>query len=161
MKIKVVRRWFGENKTISKVYINGIFRYYALEDLVRPDGVKVAKETAIPYGTYPVTVSHSPKIGRRLPLINDVPMFSGIRIHAGVDEKWTEGCLLISRRLENGKLALDRDAEKDITAMIDNAIDKGNPVTLKVTNYQRRATITFVIIIVLMLLAFAVFKFIF
>ena len=108
MKLTLVRRWFGTDKTIGKLLVNGIFRYYVLEDFVRPDGVKVYGQTAIPYGKYTVSVSHSPKLGRELPLIANVPNFSGIRIHAGIDEKWTEGCVLISRRLVDGELALDR-----------------------------------------------------
>lgn len=159
MKLTLVRRWFGPDKTIGKLYVNGIFRYFVLEDLVRPEGEKVPKQTAIPYGQYPVSVSHSPRLGRRLPLIENVPNFSGIRIHAGIDEKWTEGCVLISRKLEGGKLALDRQSEKELAAIISNAIDHGQPVTIIVTNSQRRALIIFSIILLILITTYFLFKF--
>ncbi len=161
MKITLVRRWFGPDKTIGKLLINGIFRYYVLEDLTRPDGVKVAKETAIPYGKYPVSVSQSPKLGRILPLIENVPGFSGIRIHAGIDESWTEGCVLISRTLKDGKLVLDRTAEAELKDIIQNALDHGNPVTINVTNFQRRLLIGFAITVIALAIAYVLFSFFF
>ncbi len=161
MKLTLVRRWFGPDKTIGKLLVNGIFRYYVLEDLVRPDGEKVANQTAIPYGKYPVSVSLSPKLGRILPLIEDVPNFSGIRIHAGVDESWTSGCVLISRTLKDGKLVLDREAEVELKDIIQNALDYGNPVNIVVTNYQRRTLIAFGIFIIILLTAYLFFRFYF
>jgi hypothetical protein len=152
MKLTLVRRWFGTDKTIGKLLINGIFRYYVLEDLVRPDGGKVYGQTAIPYGKYNVSVSPSPKLGRTLPLIENVPNFSGIRIHAGVDEAWTEGCLLISRNLVGGKLALDRPAEAELTALIKSAIDKGQSVSINVTNYQRRIIAVFALLVIIIMI---------
>lgn len=160
MKLTLVRRWFGPHKTISKLYINGLFRYFVLEDLVRPEGeTKVKGQTAIPYGKYPVSVSQSPRLGRVLPLIENVPNFSGIRIHAGIDEKWTEGCLLISRSMAKGKLVLDRQAEAEITAIIQNALDHGNPVTLKVINSQRRALIIFALALIILFAFYLIFYF--
>lgn len=160
MKLTLVRRWFGPDKTIGKLYINGFFRYYVLEDLVRPDGEKkIYGQTAIPYGKYPVTVSHSPKLGRELPLVENVPNFSGIRIHAGKDEKWTEGCLLISRYIDGGKLVLDRPAEAELTAIIKNALHYGNDVVLSVINVQKRAFIIVSAIVLSLLALWIIFKF--
>ena len=152
MKLTLVRRWFGSDKTIGKLLVNGIFRYYVLEDLVRPDGNKVYGQTAIPYGKYNVSVSPSPKLGRTLPLIENVPNFSGIRIHAGVDQAWTEGCVLISRNLVGGKLALDRNAEDELTALIKSSIDHGNTVSINVTNYQRRVIAVFALLVIIIMI---------
>ena len=159
MKLTLVRRWFGPDKTIGKLLVNGIFRYYVLEDLVRPDGVKVAKETAIPYGKYTVSVSQSPRLGRELPLIENVPNFSGIRMHAGIDQSWTEGCVLISRKLQDGKLVLDREAETELKDIIKNALDHDNPVTISVTNYQRRTLIAFSVLIIALVVAYFILTF--
>ena len=161
MKLTLVRRWFGTDKTIGKLLVNGIFRYYVLEDLVRPEGVKVYGQTAIPYGKYTVSLSQSPKLGRELPLIENVPGFSGIRIHAGIDESWTEGCILISRKINQGKLDLDRPAEKELIAIIRNAIDHDNPVSITITNYQRRTLIAFGILVTALLISLLIFKFFF
>ena len=46
-------------------------------------GRKVAGRTAIPEGRYPVVVTFSPKFQKWLPLLIHVPLFTGIRIHAG------------------------------------------------------------------------------
>ena len=51
--------------------------------------------TAIPEGRYPLYVTRSPKFGRWLPLVNHVPGFEGIRIHAGNTVEDTEGCILV------------------------------------------------------------------
>ena len=45
--------------------------------------IKVYGETCIPYGTYKVRVSYSPKFKRELPEILNVNNFSGVRIHRG------------------------------------------------------------------------------
>jgi len=158
MKLTLIRKWFGSDKTIDKLLVNGHLKYYALEDLVRKQDVKVAGETAIPYGTYKVIVSHSAKLGRRLPLINDVPMFSGIRIHAGIDESWTEGCVLISDKVQDGNLVLNYQAEKDLVSLIDEAINRGEEVTITITNAQRRYAFISAIIIACAIIGFIIIK---
>jgi hypothetical protein len=68
---------------------------YVLEDRYRPPPEpKVPGATCIPCGVYEVRVTHSPKFGREMPLLLDVPGFSGVRIHAGNFPSDTEGCLL-------------------------------------------------------------------
>ena len=51
---------------------------------------------------YPVTVTRSPKFGRLLPSINQVPGRTGIRIHRGTRPEHSHGCILVSA--ENEKL---------------------------------------------------------
>ena len=157
MKLTLVRRWFSPNKTIGKLLIDGVFRYYVLEDLVRPDGVKVYGKTAIPYGQYKVSLSQSPKLGRELPLIENVPGFSGIRIHAGIDESWTEGCVLISRKLTGGKLELDRPAEKELNDIIRTALQKNDPVSITITSYLKTALTSFGIFLTALLICYFTF----
>ena len=50
----------------------------------------------IPVGTYPVSVTFSPRFKRMLPLIGNVPGRSGIRIHRGTKPEHSKGCILVS-----------------------------------------------------------------
>ena len=50
----------------------------------------------IPVGTYPVSVTFSPRFKRMLPLVVQVPGRSGIRIHRGTKPEHSKGCILVS-----------------------------------------------------------------
>lgn len=93
MKIVVVRDTFTENSTIGKMLIDGAFFCYTLEDTIRD--VKIAGETAIPYGTYKVIVNMSNRFQRMMPLLLNVPNFEGVRIHNGNTKEHTNGCILV------------------------------------------------------------------
>ena len=100
MKIKVVRpEVTGYEATIGKMYVDGVFECYTLEDCDRrlEDGksVKVDKFTAIPRGKFNVIVTPSNRFQRNLPEILNVPGFTGVRIHAGNKTGDTEGCILV------------------------------------------------------------------
>ncbi len=64
--------------------------------MARPLGVKVPKETAIPEGRYRLVIDNSPKYGRMMPDVLDVPMFTGIRLHVGNTELDTKGCIIVA-----------------------------------------------------------------
>jgi hypothetical protein len=70
---------------------------FTLEDVVRPAGVKVQDQTAIPAGLYALTVDWSNRFNRYMPHVVNVPMFTGIRIHSGNGPENTEGCILLGR----------------------------------------------------------------
>jgi hypothetical protein len=54
----------------------------------------------IPDGTYPVSVTFSPRFKRMLPLIGNVPGRSGIRFHRGTKPEHSKGCILVSAAAE-------------------------------------------------------------
>lgn len=109
MKLYLERTDFTEESTIGSLYeeitIHDCkemkFLCYILEDKCRQEfgqpftaDMKVDGETAIPYGTYEITITYSPAFKRQLPLLNNVPLYSGIRIHAGNRSVNSRGCLL-------------------------------------------------------------------
>ena len=101
MKLELKRLKFGEDYTIGRLTLDGRFLCYTLEDKVREvigepvAAWKVQDKTAIPVGVYPVIITMSARFKIRLPLLMDVPGFSGIRIHTGNTSKDTEGCILV------------------------------------------------------------------
>lgn len=97
---------FNDNSTLKdfceeKPDGSSIFRCFTLEDL--PRKVKIAKETCIPEGTYPTSLTKSPRFGYVCAALSNVPNFEGVRIHAGANKGWTEGCILVGfERTSNG-----------------------------------------------------------
>jgi len=94
----------GDRSIIGDLFIDGEFFCYTLEDEKRADGVKVYGETAIPTGTYNVKLTQSNRFKRLMPLLLDVPMFSGIRIHGGNTSKDTLGCILVAFNTDYKKI---------------------------------------------------------
>ena len=70
--------------------------------------LKVKGMTAIPEGRYLMRFTYSPKFGRRLFLLMDVPLFDGIRIHSGNSVKDTQGCILVGNNTKVGRLENSR-----------------------------------------------------
>lgn len=118
MDIKLRRFEFGTNYTIGKLYVDDVYFCFTLEDKVRPDGEKIDGQTAIPYGTYTVTIDMSTRFGRLMPHVLNVPGFDGIRIHTGNTDADTEGCILLGTTwagkdfVGNSKFAFDPFFEK-------------------------------------------------
>jgi hypothetical protein len=90
--------------TLGRLFHGEEFVCDVLEDVVREvpgepvESWKIHGETAIPAGTYNVTMETSARFGPRTITLNSVPGFEGIRVHAGNYAKDTEGCLLVGER---------------------------------------------------------------
>lgn len=131
MKISVVRNVFNDSCTVGELFVDGVHECFTLEDVVRPDGApKVFGQTAIPFGTYNVVVTFSPHFNRLLPLLVDVPGFSGVRIHPGNTAADTEGCLLVGRQHTDNSVTESRLAFGALYAKIQAALAAGKPVTI-------------------------------
>lgn len=72
----------------------------------------------IKLGTYPVTLTYSPKFGRNLPLINNVVGHSGVRIHSGNTVADTTGCILIGSAREKNHLISSRIALSKFLSLV-------------------------------------------
>ena len=139
MKIKVVRHTFTDKSTIGDLFIDDKWECYTLEDKVRENPVqsvdewKIKGETAIPVGIYELIVDRSHRFQRQLPHILGVPGFTGVRVHAGNNDKNTEGCVLLGQNMKKNwigksRLAFDSFFEKLLEALAEN-----KKVTLEIT----------------------------
>lgn len=125
---------FGEPPcTIGELYVNGAFRYFTLEDQIRPAGQKIKHQTAIPAGTYQVVMGWSNRFQRIMPRLVNVPMFEGILIHAGNDHEDTSGCILVGRRRGEGRILESRAAFGELYGILAEA-SKTEKITIEILN---------------------------
>lgn len=118
MRITLIRIANKPTYTIGKLYIDGVYFSDVLEDTDRglDDSMtekeikakKIKGQTAIPTGIYTVKITYSPKYKKLMPLVDNVKGYSGIRIHSGNTHKDTEGCLLVGKNKEVGKVLESR-----------------------------------------------------
>ena len=93
---------------------------------------KIKGRSAIPEGRYAVVISWSPKMKKWLPILLNVPKFSGIRIHAGNTAKDTEGCILVGENREVGKVLDSRMWLSRLKQKIVEAKERGEGVWIRV-----------------------------
>ena len=141
MRIELVRIAFKSTYTIGKLYVDGKYFCDVLEDVDR--GLdssmteseilekKVKGQTAIPTGHYVINITYSPKYKRMMPLLLDVKGFSGIRIHSGNTAKDTEGCLLVGKNKQVGKVLESRDTYQRLFKMMEGQKDITIDITRK------------------------------
>lgn len=133
MNITVVREKFTPKSTISKMYIDGKFECYTLEDVVRPStDPKVYGETAIPKGQYQLTIDYSPKYKRNMCHILNVPGFEGIRIHSGNKAEDTEGCLLVGTAMSEDFISGSKSAYSSFYPKVEKAFEAGDLITITI-----------------------------
>jgi hypothetical protein len=95
MELLSFRKWYTDKTTISELFIDPTTQSlcYLLEPTVRvgadPRGI-----VAIPEGRYEITLYNSPKFGRVVPILQNVPGHNYIEIHPGNFQMDTRDCLL-------------------------------------------------------------------
>lgn len=151
----VIRRFAAKaDYTIGDLYINnqricntlertdrGLDSSMPLDELRRR---KVAGKTAVPTGTYEITMNRkSPKFSQKpyykefcggyLPRLLRVPAFEGVLIHRGNWEDDTEGCLLVGDNTTPGGLAKSKLRwEKLMTQYLLPAKALGIPIYIRI-----------------------------
>lgn len=109
------------NSTIGELFLNGKFECYTLEDVERP--VKIQNQTAIPKGKYKVIINQSVRFKQLMPLLLNVPNFSGVRIHSGNHKDNTEGCILVGRTRSVDFIGNSRAAYRQLFAKLQKATE--------------------------------------
>jgi hypothetical protein len=133
MRLELRRTTHSPSSTIGELWINGVFQCYTLEDVVRPDGMKIFGETAIPAGKYEVQLTMSPRFGRVLPLLLNVENFTGVRIHPGNSAKDTDGCILVGETKTTDWVSQSQLAFTALFSRLDNAVQHGEELSLTIT----------------------------
>jgi len=133
MKITVIRDVFDDTSTEGKLYVNDVFECFTLEPPNKPNIDPIAPKGCIPCGTYPVTITFSGHFQRDMPLVENVPNFSEIRIHQGNFPSSTEGCCCVGETQGKDEILQSVAAFNPLFDKIKSAIDAGDPVKIEYT----------------------------
>lgn len=139
MKLECVRYNYNQDETVGELSINGTFFSYTLEDRVRPPGVKVDGQTAIPEGIYQILLApFRGDSAKMYPHLQNVPMFSGVCLHGGNDAQDTIGCILVGfNRLQSADGEYHRiynSAILPLVAKMQEALKNGETIEITVQN---------------------------
>ena len=153
LEILVDRKWKKSTYTIGRMYLDGEFFCNTLEDrdrgltsemsLIEINGKKVMHETAIPSGTYEVSLDYvSPKFsqypyymevcGGRLPRLLDVKGFSGVLIHVGTNASHSSGCILVGNNTSVGQLSNGKKVFEELYKRLLDAKNKGKKIVIRI-----------------------------
>lgn len=156
MKLLLKRIARKATYTIGRLYIDGVYFCDTVEDKDRDEnrnGVfdsgekKVYAETAIPNGTYEITMKvQSPKFSQRkeynwwkvngrygyLPRLLNVPHFEGILIHAGSSARSSAGCIIVGYNTIVGQVTDSMNVCKKLFPILKAASDRGEKITIEV-----------------------------
>lgn len=139
LHLKLHRAHHGPGYCVGRLHVDNEWQCFTLEDEVREIETRPVQEwkipgrTAIPRGTYEVVITLSNRFERRLPLLLNVPGFTGVRIHSGNTSEDTEGCILVGRAWDGGdRVSQSRLALGVLQEKIELAIYQGRKVYLEV-----------------------------
>ncbi len=136
MEITIKRTKYFDDCTIGEMSIDGVFFSYTLEDTDRKIeelgcSVKVYGKTAIPKGKYLIAMTYSPRFKQYMPLLMNVPCFTGIRIHAGNVNMDTEGCILCGFKNRDKMILESRKATSELYKIL-TKVEKKEKITVTI-----------------------------
>lgn len=147
MNINLKRNKSKADFTTGKLFIDGVFECYTLEDEYRE--VKVMHETRIPAGTYPIILRtfgghHErykvkfPDIHKGMLWLQDVPNFHDILIHIGNTDEDTSGCILVGAAVneQRGILYQSTQAYLKLYPKVLLALINLDPVTITIVDHE-------------------------
>lgn len=152
MKLLLKRIALRPTYTIGHLFIDGAKFCDTVEDKVRDtnkDGDlldegegKVYAETAIPYGTYDVTLNvQSPRFRTKkayefckgfLPRLLNVPHFEGVLIHIGNTANDSGGCILVGENKVVGGLINSTATFTRLYGRLKAAADRGEKIEIEI-----------------------------
>lgn len=155
MRLTVKRVYNCPTYCIGRLYIDGLYFCDTLEDTDRGlkkswlesqiKAMKVPGATAIPKGTYPVTLKvqsprfSAPKFKNQygfcngyVPRLLGVPGFDGILIHIGNYSRDTDGCLLCGKNTVKGMVTDSTNTFKKLYAKLAEADKRGETISITI-----------------------------
>lgn len=155
MDLRVDRKWKKEKYTISNLYVDGVWFCNVIEDkdrglkktmsLAQIKAKKVPNETAIPTGTYAITMKvQSPKFSQwkysrlygfckgYLPRLLGVPGFEGILIHIGNTADSSSGCLCVGINDRKGMVTKSTATFYKLYALLKEADERGENIFITI-----------------------------
>ena len=156
MRLSLVRIANRNTYCIGRLYVDGTYVCDTIEDvdlgldqswsLAKIKQKKVKSKTAIPTGTYEVTLNIvSPKFSKiayykqfcngRVPRVLRVPGFDGILFHIGKDERSSAGCLIVGYNTIVGKVTNSQQAFEKLYTLLKSA----DNITIEITRKYKVA----------------------
>ena len=160
MKIELTRHYNCPTYCISRIRVDGVYVCDAIEDTDRGldqswmlsdiKKKKVYKQTAIPTGTYDVTLSiRSPKFSTYeyyrdfcqgyLPRVLSVKGYEGILMHCGSSAASSAGCIIVGYNTIKGRVTSSRQAFEKLYKILKGAADKREKITIEITRTYKVA----------------------
>lgn len=152
MRMTLVRSALRPLYTIGHLYLDGEYFCDTIEDKDRGLAktmpldeirkIKVKSETAIPLGTYKVTMAiTSPKFSLkesyrwcngRLPRLLGVPGFEGILMHAGRTQNSSAGCIIVGRNTVVGQVTDSMATCRKLWQRLEDAYVRGEGIEIQI-----------------------------
>lgn len=139
MNITLSRHIKSASYTLGALAVAGA-AYFTVEPTVRPltDCTKttcvgkIDGKTAIPAGRYEIKDTYSPKYGKNVLELQNVPGFQGIRIHSGNTAEDTEGCIILGEARTKDGVARSREAMTKFNAQVRAVLATGEPMYITI-----------------------------
>lgn len=136
MHLEILRHTFTQKSTCATLSVDGKFFSDVLEDADRhleiPTNKKIDKQSAMPRGTYRITITFSNRFQKYMIQIMNVPGFEGIRIHGGRTQDDTEGCPLVGHYVDDYTITDGIATSNRLFDLVESAIKSGESVTIEV-----------------------------
>lgn len=140
MIIELFRKYKKPGYIIGKMYIDDVYFCDTLEpewrDYINGEE-KIPGYSAIPEGIYEVRFAYSPRFKKSKLRLERVPMFSGILIHEGNTMLDTQGCILVGKNTEVGKVTDSRTTLAKLERRVREARKINELVTIQIFEYGK------------------------
>lgn len=127
MKLTIKRKVFTETTTTGTLYRDKIRLCDTLEDKdryleIHGENAKISSKTAIPRGTYELTINWSNRFKKYMIAVLDVPYFQGVRLHAGNTHENTDGCPLLGDAIDEWTVVNSKVRTQEVFDLVEEAL---------------------------------------